>query len=436
MWRPVVTVALVLLLVQEAWPCTISGAPSASVFGPTDRTVRGRRPWIRLWNVKPGEKVTVGIAPPCATRGKCPGPTPVAIDRDGAFIRPRELLPAGATIWVQLGDGHARKTLETFQVSSSDPKQLPAWSGMTKPIATTGREGLCSPAGPLVRTKVLPTKADLSDAVLLVYTKKPDPKRPHAGLGAIYLLGVGELELHNNLGDIWMAKKPKRLWTAIADGDGNVGPIVEHAFDMRADVYGDKDPGEPRGARPWIRVWGATQIAIHTVDASCDPSAACAPTMTAAFDRAGDYVRPKNELPAGSRVQITSGASVLADFTVRTGAKKTLPTIPFTLGAPAGIGGGGACPTPNMVAPDISQTDTEFVAILVYASPPDPTKPLGKLSAILRFGGRWLDFGAFGNCVFKKLPPKLWTILATDDGTLGAPVEHDLTPPKLGTGGI
>lgn len=433
MWRlVVVSVAICALNVREAWPCSISKEPSANVFGPTDKLERGVRPWIRLWNVKPTSKVTLGLAPPCGPRKHCSADAkPIAFDRDGGFVRPKEPLSAGSRIWIQL-DG---KTLETFTVKSTAAAQLPAWSGMTKPTVTTGREGLCAPSGPVVMTKVLPTKADLSDAVLLVYTKQPDPKRPHTNLAAIYLLGIGELELRNGLGNIWMAKKPTKLWTAISDGDGNVGPIVEHALDARAEVFGPKDTTSPRGTRPWIRLYGAKTATIQTVDPACDPSSICAATMTSAFERGGEFIRPTNPLAAGARVQVISGKSVLANFVVRTGPGKTLPSIPFTLGAPAGTGT-GSCPTPNMVAPDLAQFDTEATVILLYASPPDPAKPLAKLSAILTFDGRWLNFGALGNCLFKKLPPRLWTILATDDGAIGQPVEHDLSPPKLGTGGL
>lgn len=433
MQRLVVLVALLFVLdARDAWPCTISKEPSANVFGPTDKEARGHRPWIRLWNVKAADQVTLALAPPCGPRKVCSSDgKPIAFDRAGDFLRPREPIASGTRVWIQLG----KRTLETFTVTGDPAKQLPAWNGMTKPTLTSGREGLCAPSGPVVMTKVLPTKADLSDAVLLVWTKQPDLKRPQANLGSIYLLGIGELELRNGLGNIWMAKKPSRLWTAIADGDGNIGPVVEHAFDMRADVLGPKDPKDPRGTRPWIRLWGAKTVTIQTVDAACDPSSVCTPTLTSAFERGGDFIRPTNPLAQGAHVQVVAGKALLADFTVRTGPAKTLPVIPFTLGASAGSGP-ASCPTPNMVSPDLSQIDTDATMILLYASPPDPAKPLAKLSAILKFDGRWLNFGALGNCLFKKLPPKLWTILATDDGAIGTAVEHDLTPPKLGTGGI
>lgn len=426
-----VVVALLVLDVRAALPCSISKAPTANVFGPTDKTVRGHRPWIRLWNVPPSEKVTLGLAPPCGPRKKCSAdPDPIAIDRDGAFLRPRKPLPSGARVWVLAGD----KALETFTVTSDPAKQLPAWSGMTRPVLTSGREGLCAPSGPVVTSTLMPTKADLSDAVLLVYTQKPDPKRPYGRLAAIYSLDGPELELRNGLGNIWMAKKPARLWTALSDGDGNVGPIVEHAFDMRAEILGPADPAEPRGTRPWIRLRGAKTATLQTVDPACDPSSVCTATMTSAVERSGAFLRPVNPLQQGARVQVVSGSSVLATFTVRTGAGKVLPTIPFALGAPAGSSP-GSCPTPTLMSPDLSLIDTDATVILLYASPPDPAKPLAKLVSILRFGGRWLDFGAFGSCLFKKLPPKLWTILATDDGAIGAPVQHDLNPQTLGTGG-
>lgn len=302
---------------------------------------------------------------------------------------------------------------------------------MTKPTVTTGREGLCAPSGPVVMTKILPTKADLSDAVLLVYTKRPDPKRPHANLAAIYLLGIGELELRNGLGNIWMAKKPTKLWTAISDGDGNVGPIVEHARRARRGVR-PKDTAVPRGTRPWIRLFGAKTATIQTVDPACDPSSVCAATMTSAFERGGDFVRPTNPLPAGARVQVISGTSALANFTVRTGPGIRCPRSRSRSARRRALAARARVSTPNMVAPDLAQFDTDATVILLYASPPDPAKPLAKLSAILTFDGRWLNFGALGNCLFKKLPPTLWTVLATDDGAIGQPVEHDLSPPKMG----
>ncbi len=433
MWRLLVMVALFALHAPHAWPCSVSTQPSANVFGPTDKPERGHRPWIRLWNVKPTDKVTLSLAAPCGPRKVCSADTkPIAFDRDGAFLRPKAPLAAGTRVWIQLGT----RTLETFTVTKEAPKQLPAWSGMTKPVRTSGREGLCAPSGPVVTATVLPTKADLSDAVLLVYTKRPDAKRPHANLGAIYLLGTGELELRNGLGNLWMTKKPSRLWTAISDGDGNVGPFVEHAFDARADIYGPKDATDPRGTRPWIRVHGAKSVTLQTVDpATCDPSSVCAPTLTSALERSGDFLRPVHPLARGASVQLVANKTVLANFTVRTGPAKELPVIPFTLGASIGSGP-ASCPTPNMVSPDLSLIDTDATVILLYASRPDPGKPLAKLAAILRFDGRWLNFGAFGNCLFKKLPPKLWTILATDDGAIGVPVEHDLTPRKLGGGGL
>lgn len=419
----VVTLALLVLATRDAWPCSVSLDPRASVFGPTDRTERGHRPWIRLWNVKPSVNVTLQLTAPCRQRRSCVDRVLVPIDRDGAFLRPRQPLAAGTRVWVQAGE----QTLSTFIVTSSPAAQLPAWSGMTRPVLTRGREVMCAPAGPVVTTQVLPTKADLSDAVLLVYTRKPDPKRPYAHLGAIYRLEIGELELRNDLGNVWLADKPQTLWTAISDGDGNVGPIVEHSLAQRVDVLGPKDASEPRGSRPWIRVWGARGLTLQTVDPACDPSAVCAPTMTAALERGGDYVRPRNPLPAGARVQLVAGKSVLADFTVRTTPDPPLPALSLSLGPPAS-GSPIACPTPTLVVPDLSQVDTSTVVILVYATKPDPARPLAKLSAALRLDGRWLDFGAPGQCLFAKLPPALWTMIATDGGAIGPPVEHDLRP--------
>ena len=91
-------------------------------------------------------------------------------------------------------------------------------------------EGLCSPAGPVVRLKLEPTTVDLDDAVLLVYLAKPDPRRPHLKLARIIGLGGGgrEISLFNGLGEKpWLTGLPKQLWIAIADGDGHVGPAIK-----------------------------------------------------------------------------------------------------------------------------------------------------------------------------------------------------------------
>jgi hypothetical protein len=220
-----VVVLAVLLAVFDtaaADACTISREPAASVFQPASGKAPGHQPWISLWNVT-GDITVRSVAANCAPSTICLGAT-VPVDRVGRYLRPKKPLPDGARIQIaQKGKLLAELTI------SSEERILPAWSGLKRVSAKREAEGLCSPAGPVVRLKLEPTNVDLDDAVLLVYFSKPDRKRPHAKLARIIGLGGGgrDISLFNGLGEkAWMTGVPKQLWVAIADGDGHVGPAI------------------------------------------------------------------------------------------------------------------------------------------------------------------------------------------------------------------
>ena len=208
---------------EQANACTISREPAASVFQPSSGRAPGHQPWISLWNVT-GDVTVRSVATNCAPSTICLGAT-VPVDRVGRYLRPKKPLPDGARIQIaQKGKLLAELTI------SNEERILPAWSGIKRVSAKREPEGLCSPAGPVVRLELKPTTVDLDDAVLLVYLGKPDSKRPHVKLARIVGLGGGgrEISLFNGLGEkAWLTGLPKNLWIAIADGDGHVGPPIK-----------------------------------------------------------------------------------------------------------------------------------------------------------------------------------------------------------------
>jgi hypothetical protein len=206
--------SVVLAGVEQGDACTLSGEPSASVFQPASGKAAGHQPWISLWNVKGNVVVKL-----------LPAGTAVPVDRVGRYLRPRKPLPDGARIQVLQGS-----TVLADATLSTEERVLPAWSGAKLVSAKREAEGLCSPAGPVVRLRLEETHVDLDDAVLLVYLAKPDRKKPHAKLARIVGLGGGgrDVSLFNGLGEkAWLPSIPKQLWIAIADGDGHVGPAIE-----------------------------------------------------------------------------------------------------------------------------------------------------------------------------------------------------------------
>ena len=208
--------------------CSVSPLPAATVYGAASVVVRGHRPWVRLLNVKASAAVTMRtVAVTCAAEAICAGGTSVAVERSGAFLRPKQPLASGAR--VQLVQG--KSLLADFVVTADDPAPaLPAWAGTDG--ATGGRiaEGLCNPPGTLITVPIKRTQANLDDAVALVYFTRPDAKAPHRKLAAIYRLGhEPEISLRNNQGETWMPRTlPARVWIALADNDGHVGPAVVH----------------------------------------------------------------------------------------------------------------------------------------------------------------------------------------------------------------
>ncbi len=222
--RVVVVAALSLLLVRidPASACTISREASASVFQPASGKAPGHQPWISLWNVA-GSVSLRSVAASCAANTICAG-TAIAYDRIGRYLRPKKPLADGTRM--QLSSGG--KLLVDTTVSS-EVRILPAWSGIKRGSSKREGEGLCSPAGPVVRLELNPVQVDLDDAVVLVYLSKPDRKKPTAKLARIIGLGGGgrEVSLFNGLGEkAWLKAIPSQVWIALADGDGHVGEPI------------------------------------------------------------------------------------------------------------------------------------------------------------------------------------------------------------------
>lgn len=220
--------ALVLLAVlighvPTAGACDYSTDPYAHVFQPASGKPAGRRPFIALFNVAGAVAVTQ-VPATCAEQTVCKG-TAVPVDRGGNYLRPKAALANGARIQVTAKG----KVLADVTVAKDPAPPLPAWDGITLKSAGQEKEGMCSKAGPAVRLAIKPTKASLDAAVLLVYLEKPDPKQPLAKLARAFGLGGGNAEvvLHNDLGEkAWLTSVPKQVWVMLADGEGNVGPVI------------------------------------------------------------------------------------------------------------------------------------------------------------------------------------------------------------------
>ncbi len=214
--------ALSLVQPTSADACSISGDPSAHVFQPHSGKPTGHRPLISLWQVTKPVVVTK-VATNCIKDTICKGAA-VAVERVGTFLRPKAALPDGARIQVTMGN----KLLADATVVSTRVAPLPAWDGISFVSAKEEKEGMCSPAGPVVRLAVKPTKASLEQAVLLVYTSKPDPKKPLDGLKTAFnLSGNGAIEIGNGYANPDLFKGvPKQIFVMLADNDGNVGPVI------------------------------------------------------------------------------------------------------------------------------------------------------------------------------------------------------------------
>jgi hypothetical protein len=215
--------ALTTLAPTEADACSISGEPSAHIFQPASGKPTGHRPLISLWRTDKPVVVTK-VATNCIKDTICKGAA-IAVDRVGTFMRPKAALPDGARIQVTMGS----KLLADATIVSTPVAPLPAWDGIAWVSAKQEKEGLCSPAGPVVRLAVKPTKANLEQAVLLVYTAKPDPKKPLDGLKTAFNVGAGSgnIEIGNGFATPDLFKGvPKRIFVMLADNDGNVGPVI------------------------------------------------------------------------------------------------------------------------------------------------------------------------------------------------------------------
>jgi hypothetical protein len=219
--------ALLVVALVAASPtadaCDYSTDPQAHVFQPASGKPAGHRPFIALFHVKDPVEVTQ-VAAGCKQDTVCKG-TAVAVDRTGNYLRPKTALPAGARIQVT----SKGKLLDDVTITKDPAAPLPAWDGVTQKSAGKETNAMCSQDGPVVRLAIKPTKASLDAAVLLVYLTKPDPKLPLANLARIYSLGGGggEVTLDNSLGEAkWLTTVPKQLWVMLADGEGNVGPVI------------------------------------------------------------------------------------------------------------------------------------------------------------------------------------------------------------------
>lgn len=218
---------LIALPSTDADACSISMEPNAHVFRPPSGKPGGHQPIISLWQTKKPVVITQ-VKANCIQDTVCKG-TNVEYEQVGKFLRPKTRLPDGARIQIT----HDGKLLEDVTIRNDIASvPLPAWDGIAWVSAKQEKEGLCSPAGPVVRLKVKPTKADLEDAYLLVYKSKPNAAKPLEGLSTMFTLGGKgadhELQIGNGFAmpDLFKGV-PKEIYVRLADGDGNFGPVIK-----------------------------------------------------------------------------------------------------------------------------------------------------------------------------------------------------------------
>jgi hypothetical protein len=206
--RPTNTVACKLSAEPRAYPLV------AVADGPA-----GHRPLIALWMVK--QPIAVAQVPAtCKDKTICKGTT-IAVDQTGNYLRPKAALPDGARVQVTMGT----KLIGDFTVTAKKSAAPPAWNTIKWVSAAQDKDDLCAPAGPVVRLTAQPPA---EDRWVLVYLDKPDADQPMAKLATVVPMHNGNVELRNGLGQTpWMPKLPKQIWVRLADGEGNLGPVVQ-----------------------------------------------------------------------------------------------------------------------------------------------------------------------------------------------------------------
>jgi hypothetical protein len=170
----------------------------------------------------------------------CTG-VPVALERNGSFVRPKVALPDGARVQILARGKHVSMflggpdadenklwVLEDFTVRKSPAaKTAPAWNGVSVTSATVKKPiSQCDAAGPTIELAIKPAaKVSLDNTFLLVWLKKPDLK---AAPSFEYIVSHHEnkaMLAHGHTTSL--LSMPARIWVSLADGDGNVGTPVE-----------------------------------------------------------------------------------------------------------------------------------------------------------------------------------------------------------------
>ncbi len=221
---PAMRVALLVLALAAPRPadaCSITKDPYAAVFTPMSGK-SGHRPLISLWQVTEPVQVTE-VAASCAKDTICKG-TPIAVEHVGRYMRPKVALRDGARFQIT----HDGKLLADTTVRVGKTA-LPAGNGIALVSAKHEPAGLCSLPGVVVRLKVKPTKAALDDAYLLVYRTRPLAAKPLEGLAGLFVLGQGngEIVMGNFMGGLQIFDfVPKQVFVRLADGEGNLGPVI------------------------------------------------------------------------------------------------------------------------------------------------------------------------------------------------------------------
>ncbi|HEY4180207.1 MAG TPA: hypothetical protein VGM90_25365 [Kofleriaceae bacterium] len=246
--RAVAGVATLLTLAAtRADACSLEEGAHASVLSSEEA---GFRPWLHVGGLEAKDALSMLVAEKGCTESMwklCKG-TPVVFEQVGSYLRPSADLPAGARVQLVVKEAAgATRVIANFNVRDKHAAALPAWAGATlKSTTWQSSWSMCSSTGPVLTFTVKPTKTDLKGAVVLLYLKKPDPAHPETDLVDVNSLTyvTKQSPLHF---DLVVYPLPAKVWIALADDDGHVGPAIEVAPKLsaadrtKADAFAKED---------------------------------------------------------------------------------------------------------------------------------------------------------------------------------------------------
>lgn len=190
---------------------------------------------------------------------------------------------------------------------------------------------------------------------------------------------------------------------------------------------------ENTGRQPWIDLWNVKDADTVTLSI-VNPKG----NKPVEIERKGQYVRAKQPLPLGAKVQLALGTKVLTHFTVRPD-DKTATELPAWNGIKVrskSMQGPAGCATKGpAVWLTVNKTEAKLdgAMLIVFTKKPDAADPVKDLGTIASFGGadekgvihvQLRNYSHHANFLpVSSIPPKLWVALTDQEGHLGPVLE-------------